>query len=130
MHLHREERRLGRAAVGHARAPSRASDQLEHALVEALAVDGANLVVAEHNRDSALRGGLGDDVDRGRLELDEVELGRARLERGEVGAKLRPATEVAGDVDDFRAVLPPEVLAQARVRRRAAPSRSTRPCVR
>ena len=76
-----------------------------------------HFVVAEHDRHSPLGGGLGDDVDRGRLELDEVEVGRTRLERREVCPKLGSAREVPGDVNDLGAVLAAEVLAEACVRR-------------
>jgi hypothetical protein len=53
-------------------------------------VEGAKVVVAEDEIDTAFRRGLGDDVDRGGFQLHQIDIGGASLDGGEVGAKLLP----------------------------------------
>ena len=63
----------------------------------------------------ALRRGLRDDVDRRRLQLDEIDVGRASLDRGQVGSELLPPAEIPRDENDLGAVLPRQVLSQTGV---------------
>ena len=70
-------------------------DEGENALVELLRDD---VVRREDDLRSALEGGLGHDVDRGRLELDEVHV---RVDALELLPQRVPPREVAGDVDDL-----------------------------
>ena len=53
----------------------RSRQLLEGGVEVALARQREHLVVGEHDRDAALGGGLGDDVDRGGLDLDDVDVG-------------------------------------------------------
>ena len=59
-----------------------------------------DLVVGEHDAGAARERMLGDDVDRGRLDLDEVRVG-VDAPRARPRARSRPR-EVARHVDDVR----------------------------
>ena len=64
-----------------------------------LAFERENLVVGEHDLGSALGRGLGDDVDRSRLDLGQEHFGVDLLQ---LLAERCPVGEVARDVDDLR----------------------------
>ena len=113
-----ERERHDPARLVHARTARSAS--VEHALVELVRDD---VVRGEDDLRAARERGLGHDVDRGRLELDEVHL---RVDLLELLPQRVPPREVAGDVDDLGV----ELVGRRRAGREdggAAAARAARP---
>src|SRR4029079_8423849 len=81
--------------------------QVEHA-------DRDELVVGEHDLYPALERRLDDDVDRGRLDLDQVDVRVARA--GHILAQGLAAGEVPGDEHDLCTELVAQVPLEGRVR--------------
>ena len=98
---------------GHRLARDRLVGEPDQLAVEVEHADRDELVVREHDLHPALERRLGDDVDRGRLDLDQVDLGFART--CEVLAESVAAGEVAGDEHDFGAELLAQVPLDCRV---------------
>ena len=83
-----------RRGCAHARTALR--NEREDRLVEPGRDD---LVVGEHDARAARERVLGDDVDRGRLHLDEIRVG---VDARKLLAQEVAPREIAGDVDDLR----------------------------
>ena len=105
-----ERQRLAPARLVHGTAtPSRAAAASAAQLAVHVARGRDDLRVGEHEPAAALGRGLGDDVDRRRLQLHQEHV---RLRALEVGPELRPPREVRRREHDVRAVLVAEMVGE------------------